>query len=205
MVDTAAVKDALMRKVGPLPVVAWVGIGAGGFLVYRVLTGKGASSAFEASTGSGVDFEGTTATPAGGGGTSNPSTTTPTPVPTVAKPKVRWGSTVPIGIRTLFSSDSAAALFKKYKLSYGTTIDLVDLKALFKKRGINYGSGIDSKDMVKLGVAKITTTTGTAVATVPGYGVAATSYNAFATGQAASSTAPTVADGTNMPAIGILR
>lgn len=31
------------RKVGPLPLVAWLGIGVGGFVLYRVLTGGGSS------------------------------------------------------------------------------------------------------------------------------------------------------------------
>lgn len=37
-------KGVLTRKIGPLPLIAWAGVGLGAFLVYRILTGKGGGS-----------------------------------------------------------------------------------------------------------------------------------------------------------------
>lgn len=67
------------RKVGPLPVIAWVGIGVGGFVVFRLLTG-GSSSGNAASPGTGAlpAFDGSGTDAGGGGGTT---TTPPAPVP----------------------------------------------------------------------------------------------------------------------------
>lgn len=48
--DTEATTNVLMHKVGPLPVVAWVGIGAGGVFLYRMMHNKSQATSSGTST-----------------------------------------------------------------------------------------------------------------------------------------------------------
>lgn len=57
---------------------------------------------------------------------------------------------VPAAIRSKYSATSLDQLFIKGKLSYGTAINLSDLKRLLKKEHINYGSTVDVKDIAAL-------------------------------------------------------
>lgn len=71
------------RKLGPLPVVAWVGIGVGGLVVFHLLTGGGSgSSAASPTSGAPIPGDGAGIDGGGSSGGSGTITTPPTPVPT---------------------------------------------------------------------------------------------------------------------------
>ena len=80
--------DVLTRKLGPLPVIAWAGIGAGAFVVYRLLTGGSSSSSASPSAAlpslpdaSGSDG-GSSAGDGGGQSSADPGTPPVVAVPT---------------------------------------------------------------------------------------------------------------------------
>lgn len=82
------------------------------------------------------------------------------------KEKSLWGSDVPAGIANRLSSESAATLFKKYGINFGTTINMGDLERLLKRMKIKYGKQVNYKDLVKAGViANLPTTESTTTET----------------------------------------
>lgn len=91
-------------------------------------------------------------------------TTTVTNTTTI-KEKSLWGADIP-NVLQGFSSESAATVFKKYKIGFGSVINMNDLKRLFKKAGIKYGKSIDANDLLKLGIIKnLPTTSSTTTST----------------------------------------
>lgn len=157
-----------------IPLWGWIAAGIGVIAVI-FLAGSGGSNAQSTATPStdvndilnqlqnAADLVG------GGGGTSGGSTTTTKTVTKTIKPGSLWGSDIPASIRSL-SSESAATLFKKYHINYGTKINMGDLRALLRKMKINYGSTIDRKDLIKAGIIPelpTTETTSESNSTVP--------------------------------------
>src|SRR3954471_17373843 len=133
------ISEALTRPLGPLPAWQWGLVGIGGYIGYRVLTGKslssGGGSANAAAKDGSVDFSQLGSNivqgpqgPAGPAGPTGPAGAV------VAVPKIYWASDVPAWIK---ATDPTGAkyknLFDKYHLGYWTAINLADLKKLFKK------------------------------------------------------------------------
>lgn len=77
------------------------------------------------------------------------------------KEKSLWGSDVPAKIRNQLSSESAATLFKRYGVKYGSTINMGDLERLLKKMNIKFGKAVNYKEVVKAGVITNLPTTST--------------------------------------------
>lgn len=85
-------------------------------------------------------------------------TTTITKTTTVQE-KSLWGSDIPSSIKSRLSSESAATLFKRYGVSYGSSINMPDLKRLLRRMHVKYGEKLTYTDLVRAGVVKSLPTT----------------------------------------------
>lgn len=174
--------ETLQRKIGPLPVWAWGGVAGGTLLVVKALTGGGggASSPFVTPIATDIPFD-FSSLPSGGGsggGSVSPPASTPPTAPKPATSGPRWGSDVPKAITDRYSASAVAAYFKRRGLTYGTAINLTDLRAAFRERKIDYGTTINPVDIAALGIKPTgdttygstgegNTTPGTPIALVP--------------------------------------
>jgi|SRR6516162_2722511 len=144
--------EALSRPIGPLAVWQWAVVLVGGYIGYRYLSGRSSGSTTSATTtdlsqlGSNI-IQGPQGPagpqgppgPAGSGGSGGTTAGT------------LWGSDVPAAIQALDpTGKKTASLFAKYHLSFGSVINMSDLKALFSKEHLSYGSVIEPKDILAL-------------------------------------------------------
>lgn len=138
-----------------IPTWGWVVAGLGVVVLALMMRSGGSSASYTSAETPAVDVNDILsqlqdAADQLGGGTGS-STGGSTTVTKTITSKNYWGSDIPKGIRTL-SSESAVTLFKKYKVNFGTTINMGDLKRLLKKMGINYGKTLTKSDLVKAGI-----------------------------------------------------
>lgn len=142
------VPPILTKKVGPLPVVAWVGVVAGAFVVYRVLRGGSGTSASPstalqaaadggASSSGGVSSGGTdttgTSTPPG----TNPVTTPTPPKITIPVTRAQWAanfrSRLDVHQLHLLNTGQMAALVKTLDASQAHALHMSNTAPLAMK------------------------------------------------------------------------
>lgn len=153
------ITEALTRPVGPLAAWQWGLVVVGGYVGYRVITGKSivGGGGGGGSSGTTTDLSQTGSNivqgpqgepgPIGPPGPAGPPGKPATP-PTI---KSIWGAGIPSWLKARDPSGSkTAAVFRHYKLGYGQKIDWADILALFKKARLGYGKVVEPKDIEAL-------------------------------------------------------
>lgn len=161
------VPPILTKKVGPLPVIAWVGVVGGAFVVYRVLTGGGGSSASPSTALAPAADAGSSGAggSSGDANTSPPVVTVPTapvggvvgaPPPSVLDPNAARRATLTTAIATLKREIA-------HNKALGTKASLANAKAEAKRLATYTGELAKLKNTNTIQVAPGTPTVSAAL------------------------------------------